>query len=104
MYAWNDLANLEVLRVSDAVDHILRFLAERTERAFFVGLLVRLLCSGDTGTCESVSGLLVCECDRVLGPLGGNPWILTYYSTIIKTFIDFILTRRLQAPTQSLFL
>ena len=46
-------------------------------RAFVVDLLVVLLCSGDSRTDESISGLPVCGCDRVLGQLNqGNPWIL----------------------------
>ena len=36
LYVWSDLANLEVLHVSHAVDHFLRLLAERIERAFLL--------------------------------------------------------------------
>ena len=36
-----------------------------------------LLCSGDSQTGESISGLPVCGCDRVLGrPNGAILWIL----------------------------
>ena len=65
MYVRSDLANLEVLHVFHAVDHFLRLLAERIERAFVVHNLVVLLCSGDSRTGESSSGLPVCGCDRM---------------------------------------
>ena len=40
-------------------------------RALVVGLLPVLLCSGDSRTGESISGLPVCGCVRVLGQLSG---------------------------------
>ena len=36
LYVWSDLASLEVLHVSNVVDHFLRRLAERIERAILL--------------------------------------------------------------------
>ena len=41
-------------------------------RDFVLGLPVVFLCSGDSRTGESTSGLLVCGCDRVLGQPNGR--------------------------------
>ena len=73
LYFGSDVANLEVLHVSHAVDHFLRLLAESVDRAilflksaffcFFVRVCLELV--------NQFFGLLPCGCDRALGQPNG---------------------------------
>ena len=80
--AWHfgsDLAHLEVLHVSHAVDHFLRLLAEWVERMILLQSAFtasRHLDLDASRIDDSTWGLLPCRCDLALGRLYGNHCIL----------------------------